>query len=264
MGWAPIAEVHMVGVLHGANLQTVEISQSLQFGVGGGQAVSSVLQHAHELESGVVEGLAQLGVEVGVAVEHLVDGRAVILSKDHGQVEHGSLRDEGHGGSDLADPEGDVVALNLTQQINVGAQIAVGVIVDGQLAAGDLSHLLSDQLTEQLSGSAHAGGVSTNQFDGLQIGIGAGGGSGSAGAGIRAGRLLGAGAIASATGGQRQGHGHGQKCSKCLFHCFSSLTTSSFLTYFVPPDLCTDRGRGRNKRSNLYTGAGLCAEQAHQ
>ena len=126
-----LPESHVVLVLHGADQQAVEVIDGVQRGVGGGQTVGSALEDAHELQAGVVERLAQLLVESAVAVEDLVDGGRVILSKDHGQVEDGDLGDEGHHGSGLADHQLNLVGLHLAQDVGVSAQLAVGEVLDG-------------------------------------------------------------------------------------------------------------------------------------
>ena len=64
--------------------------------------VSGVLQVAQDLHVLLFvlggNGLQELAV---IAVQHLVNGVAVILSEDHGQIEHGHGGHEGDGGSGL-------------------------------------------------------------------------------------------------------------------------------------------------------------------
>ncbi len=82
----------MVAVLHGADLKPLKVCQGLQVPVGGGEAVGGVLLDAQQFQTGGLIGGGHGGMGLAVAVEHLVDGLAVILGKHHGQVEDSHLR----------------------------------------------------------------------------------------------------------------------------------------------------------------------------
>ena len=47
------------------------------------------------------------------------------------------------------------------------------MIVDGQLAAGDLRHALGNVLAEELARGAFTGGVGADELNGIQRGVGA-------------------------------------------------------------------------------------------
>ena len=94
-------EGHVVAVLHGADLKPLKVCQGLQVPVGGGEAVGGVLLDAQQFQTGGLIGGGHGGMGLAVAVEHLVDGLAVILGKHHGQVEDSHLRDKVYDRCDL-------------------------------------------------------------------------------------------------------------------------------------------------------------------
>ena len=170
------------------------------------------MQEAQQVEVPALIGLGQLNKELGlVVVEHPVDGVAVIAGEDHRQVEHGHLRDKGGHRRGLTHHDVDAAALDLPQQVGVAPQVAVGVVVDGQPALGDLGGLGGHQLAEELAGGALAGGVGGNQLHPGQVAVGAV----DAGVGVVEG--------GDAAGGQGQGRGGGEK-KEPFFHTRRLLT----------------------------------------
>ena len=211
-------ECHVVGVFHGTDLQALEVSQSAQILIGGGQTVGSVLQEAQQMEVGSLVSGGHILVEGGIlAVQNSVDGVAVILGESHGQIEHGCFGNEGNGGGSLANDQLNVVGLHLAQKVCIAAQIAVGVVVDGQLAAGDLVHLAGNQFAEDLACSTLTGGVAADQLNGIQsrvVYIARGSGSCTAGRSSRSG----AGSSRAAASHQRGSHGSCQSNRNYLLH----------------------------------------------
>ena len=236
---------HVVGVLHGADQHAVIVGQGLHVAVGSGLTEGGVLQGAQQLEAGLVEGGAQALSELGLGVvDDFVDGGTVIGGEHHGQVVHGNVGDEGRHRGGLAHKDVDVAALQLAQQVGVSAQLAVGEVVHGQLAAGDGVQLLGHHLAEQLAGGVGGGGVSADQLDGVQAGVVSAGagvrGRGAGGAGIGSAGAGGAG-VAAAAGHQGHAHGQSKNESRNLLH-LQVLLFFMLLRLFCLP--CAP-GRGR-------------------
>lgn len=154
--------------------QPLEILHPFHRPVGGHQPVGAVLEGSHIVEPRPVIGRRQFLPEGPVPVEYPVDGFPVIGSKDHGQVEHRSLRHKSRHRSHLAHHQLDVVGPELPKQVFIPAQFRIGVVVDGHLSPGLLAHLLGHQFPEPLAHGAFAGGIPSHQHHFGQTGIGPG------------------------------------------------------------------------------------------
>ena len=194
--------------LHNAHLQALHVGHAVDVAVGG-HLTEAGEPHAQAVDAHVAQAAHELLADL---VVHDLTDDAGVLGQQVGQVDHGGVL--AVGGDDGAGAHGQLrhAHLHALDGLRDGADLAGGIVLHGDVAAGELQLRLDLKAGQILGG---ADGLGLGELNG-HLGDLSGRRAGLGSLGLHRSRRVSA---AAAAGGQRQSH----RCSKdqrkySLFH----------------------------------------------